>query len=129
MTDDADLVAALLAEVPPRPSPPPEPCPDDPRPRYECHECQWGCQTPPGRCPKCGCCQFDRNDAYTPPEDKDAALKARAARAMAEDAEARKRPKKTPPKKRPEKRAESAKAVHKRPPALNAKYNHQRAKP
>ena len=94
MTDDADLVAALLAEVPPRPSPPPEPCPDDPRPRHECHECQWGCQTPPGRCPKCGSCHFDRNDAYTPPEDKDAALKARAARAMAEDAEARKRPEK-----------------------------------
>ena len=84
MTTDADLVAALLAE-----KVPPEPCPDDPRPRYECHECQWGCQTPPARCPKCGSYTFDRNDAYTPPEEKAAALKARAKRAMAEDAEER----------------------------------------
>ena len=115
MTTDADLIAALLADAPNGPPPPPEPCPDDPRPRYECHECQWGCQTPPARCPKCGSYTFDRNDAYTPPEEKAAALKARAKRAMAEDAELRAQ-------------AVAANKQLRRSAATNKKYDRQKGK-
>ena len=67
----------------------PPPPPNDTRGQFDCHDCGAGFDEKPDRCPKCGCCHFDRNLAYTPPAVQVAALKARAAQATALDRAAR----------------------------------------